>query len=101
MITAKTQGLLALTLAAATTLSAHAHLHKTADDASIASSIDTALDAYPQLGGTSSIQVQSIGHVVYLHGLVDTYLQKTLVQSVAEKTPGVERVVNSIELENE
>lgn len=101
MIADSMQALLALTFAAATTLSAHADVHETSDDATIASSIETALDAYPQLGGTSSIQVQAIGHVVYLHGLVDTYMEKTLVQSVAEKTAGVERVVNSIELQNE
>ena len=93
--------LLASVLAVATTFPAHASLHKMCDDANIASSIDSALDAYPQLGGLSSIQVQAIGHVVYLHGLVDTYPEKELVQSVAERTPGVERVVNSIELQNE
>lgn len=101
MIAVTSRALLALTFAVAIPLSAHAHLHKTSDDANIASSIETALDAYPQFGGTSSIQVQAIGHIVYLHGLVDTYMEKTLVQSVAEKTPGVERVVNSIELQNE
>ena len=101
MIAASTQALLALMFAAATTLSAHANVHETTDDADIAASIENTLDAYPQLGGTSSIQIQAIGHVVYLHGLVDSYMEKTLIQSVAEKTPGVERVVNSIELQNE
>jgi osmotically-inducible protein OsmY len=98
MFIVRTQWLFALALAVATTVPANA---KTADDANIATSIETALDAYPTLGETSSIQVQSIDRVVYLHGLVDTYPLKALVQSVAAQTPGVDRVVNSLELRNE
>ena len=101
MFTARTHWFLAFALAAASTVSAHASVHKTADDANIAVSITAALDTAPALGGESSIQVQSIGHVVYLHGLVDTYPQKALVEAIAEKTPGVDRVVNSLELRNE
>ena len=92
--------LVALTLAAAT-VSAQAQARDTSADATITSSIDSALDAYPQLGAEASIQVQAIGRVVYLHGLVDTNPDRALVQSVAEKTPGVDRVVNALELQNE
>ena len=101
MITARTQRLLALALAAAAPFSVHANCHEVSDDAHIASAIDAALDAYPSLGERSSLQVQAIGGVVYLHGLVDTYPEKALVQSVAARTPGVERVVNSLELRTE
>jgi len=101
MFIARTQWFSAFALAAASTVSAQASVNQSADDANIAVSIATALDTAPALGGESSIQVQSIGHVVYLHGLVDTNLQKALVESIAEKTPGVERVVNSLELHNE
>ena len=82
-------------------VSAHASLRKAADDANIASSVEAALDASSFSGAASSIQVQSIDHVIYLHGLVDTYPEKVLVQSIAAQTPGVERVVNSIEMHNE
>lgn len=101
MINARTHVLLTFALVAATTFSAHANVYGTSDAANIATSIENALDAYPQLGSTASIQVQAIGGVVYLHGLVDTYPDKALVQSVGEKTPGVDRVVNSLELQNE
>jgi osmotically-inducible protein OsmY len=100
-MTARTQRIFVLLLAAATSACANANVRAAADDANIAASVEAALDTYPSIGETSSIQVQSIDHVVYLHGLVDTYPEKLLVQSVAAKLPGVDRVVNSLELHNE
>jgi len=44
------------------------------------------------------IQVQTLDHVVYLSGLVDTDFQQQMAQSVALQAPGVSRVVNSIGL---
>jgi osmotically-inducible protein OsmY len=101
MSIARNLGLVALIVAAATSVSAHAMSHRVAEDAGIASSVEAALDASSVSDVTSSIQVQSIDHVIYLHGLVDSYPEKVLVQSIAAQTPGVLRVVNSLELHNE
>jgi osmotically-inducible protein OsmY len=42
------------------------------------------------------ISVQTLRGVVYLYGLVDTVFERELAGSVAQETPGVARVVNSI-----
>ena len=70
------------------------------DDAKIKASLEVMLDERAELGPPSSIHVQSIDHVVYLSGLVDTSVEKWLAESTASQTPGVKRVVNSIEQHN-
>ena len=100
MIT-RTQTIISFALAVAAGVSAQASVGRTADDAHIETAVEAALESHPALGASSSIQVQSIDHVVYLHGLVDNYPEKLLVQSLASKTEGVERVVNSLELQNQ
>ena len=56
---------------------------------------------YPSLQAPNSVRVQTIDHVVYLYGQVDTELQRLMAQDVAQAVPGVRRVVNSIGLEFE
>jgi osmotically-inducible protein OsmY len=51
-------------------------------------------DQHPELG--TSIDVQTLDHVVYLYGLVDTPFQSEIAKSVAVDAPGVARVVSSI-----
>ncbi len=46
------------------------------------------------------IYVQTVDHVVYLDGLVDTPFQQQLAASVAREAAGVVRVVNSISVSN-
>jgi len=43
-----------------------------------------------------SITVQAKNGVVYLHGIVDTQLQKNILEEETAKIPGVKRVVNAI-----
>ena len=43
-----------------------------------------------------SITVQAKNGVVYLYGIVDTQLQKNVLEDETAKIPGVKRVVNSI-----
>jgi osmotically-inducible protein OsmY len=43
-----------------------------------------------------SITVQAKNGVVYLYGIVDTQLQKNILEEETTKIPGVKRVVNSI-----
>ena len=66
------------------------------DDAKITMTVQQLLDRRAELGPPNSIQVQTRDHVVYLHGIVDTGLEKWIAESVAARAPDVDRVVNSI-----
>ena len=65
-------------------------------DAKITTTVQTLLDRHPDLGAPSSITVQTRAGVVYLYGEVSTGLERESAESLAEKTPGVVRVVDSI-----
>jgi osmotically-inducible protein OsmY len=47
-----------------------------------------------------NVTVQVIDAVVYLYGIVDTELQRNLIEEVARDTPGIVNVVNSIGVRN-
>jgi osmotically-inducible protein OsmY len=72
-----------------------------AGDASITAAVNASMRSYPSLEAPNSVRVQTIDHVVYLYGQVDTDLQRLMAQDVAIAVPGVKRVVNSIGLEFE
>jgi osmotically-inducible protein OsmY len=42
------------------------------------------------------IKVQTLDRVVYLYGLVDTNLERNIIEATALEVPGVTRVVDSI-----
>jgi osmotically-inducible protein OsmY len=63
-------------------------------DAQITADVKALFDKHPEL--ETSIDVQTLDHVVYLYGLVDTHLESEIAKSVALKAPGVTRVVSSI-----
>jgi osmotically-inducible protein OsmY len=63
-------------------------------DAQITANVRALFDQHPELG--SSIDVQTLDHVVYLYGLVDTPFESEMAKSVAVEAPGVARVVSSI-----
>lgn len=46
------------------------------------------------------IKVQTLDRVVYLYGLVDTNLERSIVEATALEVPGVRRVVNAIGVRN-
>ena|ERR1700690_2238919 len=71
-----------------------------AGDAKITADVRAQFDQHPALEAPNSIAVQTIDHVVYLHGLVDTDLERSMADAVARDTPGVARVVNSIAIYN-
>ena len=71
-----------------------------AGDAQITSDVRARLDRYPELEPPNLIDVQTLDHVVYLYGLVDTDSERELAESVALKAPGVARVVDSIGTNN-
>ena len=63
-------------------------------DAKITADVKALFDRHPELG--TSIDVQTLDHVVYLYGLVDTPLESEIAKSVALEAPGAARVVSSI-----
>ena len=69
------------------------------NDREITHNIELEIRGRAELTGWT-INVQTIGGVVYLHGLVDTSPQRDLVESIARDTRGVKGVENSIELRN-
>jgi osmotically-inducible protein OsmY len=69
-------------------------------DAEITEQVRTSLGQHSALMSTMNIGVQTINHVVYLTGLVDTGQERSIAESVAKETPGVTRVVNSISVRN-
>jgi osmotically-inducible protein OsmY len=66
------------------------------DDAEIKAAIATSFQERPYLGAPNSIQVQTINRVVYLSGGVSAGLMSRTAEEIARRTPGVERVVNTI-----
>ena len=68
------------------------------DDQRITRDVQALLNQHPALEPPNLIAVQTLDHVVYLNGLVDTDLERQLVESVAARAKGVTRVVNSIGL---
>jgi osmotically-inducible protein OsmY len=67
-------------------------------DERITRDVQALLNQHPALEPPNLIAVQTLDHVVYLHGLVDTDLERQLAESVAAGAQGVARVVNSIGL---
>lgn len=69
-------------------------------DATVTRAVDELFTQHPALEAPNLIDVQTLNHVVYLYGLVDTDLQRQLAESVARSAPGVSRVVNTIGVRN-
>ena len=65
-------------------------------DAKIRTNVQALLDRHPELGPPHSITVQTRAGVVYLYGQVSAGLERETAESIAEQTPGVARVVDSI-----
>jgi osmotically-inducible protein OsmY len=71
-----------------------------AGDAAITANVRASFEQYPALQAPNLVTVETVDHVVYLRGLVDTPFQQQLAASVASKAPGVTRVINLIGLSN-
>ena len=66
-------------------------------DEKISEQIRSALFQRPDFVG-SDISVQTRDGVVYLHGLIDSTPLRDDAVAIAQRIPGVKRVVNSIEI---
>jgi osmotically-inducible protein OsmY len=69
-------------------------------DAAITAEVRALFKQHPAIDPPNLIEVQTIDHVVYLYGLVDTDVERRLAGTVAQTPQGVTRVVNSISLMN-
>jgi len=67
-------------------------------DAAITAGVLTLFHQYPALEPPNLLHVETVDHVVYLTGQVDTGVERSLAESVAHDVEGVRKVVNSINL---
>ena len=74
--------------------------HGCPGDAAITAEVHALFNQHPAIDPPTLIEVQTIDHVVYLYGLVDTDAERLMAGAVAENAKGVTRVVNSIALLN-
>jgi osmotically-inducible protein OsmY len=65
-------------------------------DAKTTAAVTSRLKSHSELGAPGQIQVETIDHVVYLTGIVDTGFQEETAESLAAGTPGVAKVVSTI-----
>lgn len=69
-------------------------------DEKLSADVRALIDQHTALQAPNFVHVQTIDHVVYLSGTVDTDLERGLAESLAYQVPGVTEVVNSISLNN-
>jgi osmotically-inducible protein OsmY len=67
-------------------------------DAEITAEVRALFDQHPVLEPPNLLDVQTVDHVVYLNGVVDTDAQRLMAESIAHQAKGVTKVVNSIGL---
>jgi len=67
-------------------------------DAKITAAVRVLIKQHPAVEPPNLVYVQTLDHVVYLSGQVDTDLERFMVESLALEVAGVTRVVNSINL---
>jgi|SRR5271163_2851946 len=65
-------------------------------DAQISADVRALLAQHPGAAPPGAVSVQTLDHVVYLYGLVDTDLMREEAQEIAMQAPHVKKVVNSI-----
>jgi osmotically-inducible protein OsmY len=67
-------------------------------DAEITAQVRALFEHHPTLKPPNLLEVQTLDHVVYLNGVVDTDLERQMAESIAHEAKGVRKVVNSIGL---
>lgn len=68
-------------------------------DEQITAQVRDAIFHRPELVG-DDVSVQTQQGVVYLRGLVDTNVEREAIEKIARLTPGVQRIVDSLEMRN-
>jgi|SRR5580658_1444469 osmotically-inducible protein OsmY len=69
-------------------------------DQAITSEVETSFQRYAELAIPNAIRVQTRNQVVYLYGHVSTGLQRDEAVALAQRTPNVKRVIDSIRTDN-
>jgi BON domain len=67
-------------------------------DAQISANAEAQLDQMTDLGPPGSIRVQTFANVVYLNGVVDGGLAKRNAEAIVRQVPGVQQVVDDIDV---
>jgi osmotically-inducible protein OsmY len=67
-------------------------------DAQIKADAEARLDQMTDLGPPGSIRVQTFANVVYLNGVVDGGLAKRNAEAAVRQVPGVQQVVDDIDV---
>ena len=67
-----------------------------ADDRQITIAVRGVIHQYPELQGVNTVRVQTLNHIVYLYGQVDTEVERWTAHQAALSVKGVDRVVDSI-----
>jgi len=70
-------------------------------DAAISAEVRGLFKQHPALEPPNLLYVQTVDHVVYLSGVLNTDLERQTAESVALEAPGVARIVDSIGVSNE
>jgi osmotically-inducible protein OsmY len=65
-------------------------------DAEVTANVRAMFERHSELNGAGPIEVQTLDHVVYLNGFVNTGLDRSIAESLAQEVPGAARVVDSI-----
>lgn len=79
---------------------ASGHAARADDDRAVTGRIESLLAQHAALQAPNLVAVQTIGHVVYLKGLVDTPYQRQLAESIAAQGDEGLPVVNLIAVQN-
>jgi osmotically-inducible protein OsmY len=72
-----------------------------AGDKQTTAAVQNVIRQYPALEAPNTVRVQTLDHIVYLYGQVNTELERQTAQEAALSVNGVKRVVNSISLQFE
>jgi osmotically-inducible protein OsmY len=65
-------------------------------DANISSLVESAMSQHPELNAPNSVRVQAADGIVFLHGHVDTEMQRDVAEDTARQVPNVRQVVDSL-----
>ena len=84
-------------LALAAALAGGAYAASEPDDAQISAEVQKQINEWPSLR-FYNLAVRSVGHVVTLQGLVDTYADRSQADAIARAVPGVARVNDRLTL---
>jgi len=69
-------------------------------DAKITADAQARLDLMADIGPPGSVRVHTFDNVVYLNGVVDGGLAKRNAEAVVRQVPGVQQVVDDIDVEH-